>query len=409
MQGALKEGRLAAGFTQEQLAVALKAAVLAGGEDWGPSTAGDLRSEISRWERGKSEPHPRWRPYLRAVLGDDGNIPTVDGEITRRELFAGMVGVAALAASGAAARSLGSLARSALNPKGPIRPETVVDYQTRVLAVAKSYWTRDAEWVEADAVNLMAEGVAYLPRAGGRQVDIAVAAALAALTAGRVAFFDQRNEGAGRGHLATAADLAQAGGDQSLLAAVLAHRAFMPGLGGNPDEANVWLRRADVTAPRRGQPMLRSWLHCVRAELAAAAGDHRTAAEQIRRAGEGVHRSGEAPEWLDWYDSARLDAFAGGVTLAAGKHEAAVARLATAAAAIADPKQRAVVTFDLALAYGHEAPELALGCATEAFTLMRDRPYLTALDRLPALDAALAGTKQARELREWARELLPVG
>ncbi len=138
-------------------------------------------------------------------------------------------------------------------------------------------------------------------------------------------------------------------------------------------------------------------------------GERDTAAKEIRSAADGMSRAGDVPEWFDWYDESRFESFAGSVALSVGKHTQAIDRLAVAREGITSVKQQAVVAFDLALAYSNDAPELAIEHATEALTLVRERQYLTALDRLPALESALAGTSWAKELRRRERELLAVG
>ncbi|WP_276973530.1 helix-turn-helix domain-containing protein, partial [Ferrimicrobium acidiphilum] len=411
MPGGLRETRTAAGLTQMQLAERLLAAIRAAGEDWGPTRAENLQGQIARWETGRSAPSARWWPYLRALLPDlaDSDNTVVDSKMTRRDFLTGALAITALSASAATARSLGLVASSALAPTRTLGSSELADFQDRVRSAAKRYASGIPQWIEAEAVNLLAEGMSYLPNAGARRADVAVAAAWAGLLAGRLAFFDRGDPTTGDAHLATAAAFAQTGGDAPLLAAVFAHRAFVAGFGGDYRGAAAWLRRSDVTAPRRGQPLLRSWLHCTRAELAARVGERDTAAKEIRSAADGMSRTGDVPEWFDWYDESRFESFAGSVALSVGKHTQAIDRLAVAREGITSVKQQAVVAFDLALAYSNDAPELAIEHATEALTLVRERQYLTALDRLPALESALAGTSWAKELRRRERELLAVG
>lgn len=411
MSGALRDARTGAGLTQKQLAEQLLALIRAAGEDWGPTRAENLQGQIARWETGKSSPSAHWWPYLRAVLPDlaDKSTLTMSSQLSRRDFLAGVVGITALSASAATARSLGLVAGSTLSPPRALAASDVADYEDRVRSTAKRYTSGVPQWIEAEAVNLLAEGMSYLPNAGARRTDVAVAAAWAGLLAGRLAFFDRDDPATGEAHLATATALAQTGGDPALLAAIFAHRAFVAGFAGNPRGADAWLQRAHVTAPRRRQASLRSWLHCVRAELSANEGEYATAITAIRRASDGVTRTDEKPEWLDWYDASRFESFAGSVALAAGKHDQAIERLTTARDTITNPKQQAVVSFDLAVAYSHDAPDLAIEYATEALTLVRERQYLTALNRLPKLENALAGSSWAKELRKRERDLLAVG
>lgn len=411
MARTLREARTAAGLTQMQLAELLLQAIRAAGEDWGPTRAENMQGQIARWERGTSSPSAHWWPYLHNVLPDSA--PPDDGDVhppmTRRTFLMGTVGITALSASAASARSLGTVARFSLSPIASFEGTDLADYQERVHQTAQRYRGGRPQSVETEAVNLLGEGLSYLSSARRQRADIAVATAWVALLAGRLAFFDRNDPDTGEAHFATAAALAQTARDNPLLAAILAHRAFIAGFGGNHAGAAGWLRRADLTAPRRGQPMLRSWLHCVRAELAAIAGDPSTALKQMRAADEGLNRQGEMPQWFDWYDETRTASFAGTVELAAGRSEQAAQHLADALEQITEIKQRAVVCFDLAIAYSTTAPEQSMQYVTEGLTLVRERPYLMAINRLPTLEASLRGTPWATDLRERERELLGVG
>ena len=227
-----------------QLAERLLAAIRAAGEDWGPTRAENLQGQIARWETGRSAPSARWWPYLRALLPDlaDRDTPLVESKMTRRDFLTGALAITALSASAATARSLGLVASSALAPTRTLGSVELADFQDRVLSAAKRYASGIPQWIEAEAVNLLAEGMSYLPNAGARRADVAVATAWAGLLAGRLAFFDRGDPASGDAHLATAAALAQNGGDASLLAAVFAHRAFVAGFGGDSRGAAAWLR-----------------------------------------------------------------------------------------------------------------------------------------------------------------------
>lgn len=411
MAGTLREARIAAGLTQMQLAELLLPVIRAAGEDWGPTRAENLQGQIARWERGTSSPSAHWWPYLRSVLPD--LTPSDQGDmhpqITRRNFLIGTVGLTALSASAASARSLGTVARFSLAPIGSFEGTDLADYQERVHQTAQRYHSGRPQSVETEAVNLLGEGLSYLLSAKRQRADIADATAWVALLAGRLAFFDRNDPETGEAHFATAAALAQTAGDNSLLAAILAHRAFISGFCGDHAGATGWLRRADLTAPRRGQPMLRSWLHCVRAELTAIAGDCGTALKQLRAAEEGLTHQEGMPEWFDWYNEGRTASFAGTVELTAGRLEQAAQHLTNALGQVTEIKQRAVVCLDLAIARSTTAPEQSIQYATEGLTLVRERPYLTAINRLPALEASLQGTPWARELHERERDLLGVG
>lgn len=68
-------------------------------------------------------------------------------------------------------------------------------------------------------------------------------------------------------------------------------------------------------------------------------------------------------------------------------------------------KQRPVLLFDLATAQASADAAQALATATEACDLLDHDCYATALDRLPAVRAALRGTPHVAALEERVRAL----
>ena len=179
MARTLREARIAAGLTQMQLAELLLPVIRAAGEDWGPTRAENLQGQIARWERGTSSPSAHWWPYLRNVLPD--LTPNDEGDmypqITRRNFLIGTVGLTALSASAASARSLGTVARFSLSPAGSFEGTDLADYQERVHQTAQRYHSGRPQSVETEAVNLLGEGLSYLSSARRQRADIAVATA----------------------------------------------------------------------------------------------------------------------------------------------------------------------------------------------------------------------------------------
>ncbi len=56
-------------------------------------------------------------------------------------------------------------------------------------------------------------------------------------------------------------------------------------------------------------PLLRSWLHCVHSEVSARTGAPAQSVRHARHAEDSLSTRGEDPEWLDFFDSARLASF----------------------------------------------------------------------------------------------------
>ncbi|MGH9072878.1 MAG: helix-turn-helix domain-containing protein [Acidimicrobiales bacterium] len=428
----LRQAREAASLTQGGLALAIRR--LEAPPDG--ALSGLDRSTVARWESGAQRPSARYRPHLEQVLGrsavelglvpvapdvvvltDRGRAATLedvdfDTPISRRRALAGALGVGLVGLlPGTSLRNV--VAGATGRGTSTVGPEAVAHYRALAQHLSAYYWVSpDAEAVHDHAVALAQEGVRLLRSASGqRRQAIASAAGQVALLAGRIAFFDLDRPAGSTGCYRAALELAEEADERALQAAVYAHVAFIPGFSGDFQGSEEALERAVIKERRAGGPLLRSWLHCVRAELAARCGHTQQAADQVRRAEESLASSGSDPVWLDWYDTARLAAFRGYVEVRAGRHDKAIAVLSGALDGLAPNagKQRAVVRFDLAAAYAPVAPELALDQATLAIQGLADSWYATAAARLPGIEAALEGTSYVDQLQERAHQLLPVG
>jgi hypothetical protein len=150
-------------------------------------------------------------------------------------------------------------------------------------------------------------------------------------------------------------------------------------------------------------------LQCVGAEISARTGDSRTALLQARQAEDALTGPGIDPTWLDFYDSSRLAGFTGYVQLLAGDNRAAATTLEGAVTALrasaGRPAMGSILLLDLATAYADSEREHALQVAGQAVETLRRDWYATARDRLPALRAALDGTRYRGELEERLRSL----
>jgi hypothetical protein len=195
-----------------------------------------------------------------------------------------------------------------------------------------------------------------------------------------------------------------------LAAAVLAHRAFVPGFAEQEQPARDFLKAAHAHARYGAGPLLRSWLHCVDAEISARTGQSKASLARIRSAEDALVTAGTDPVWLDYFDASRLDGFAGNALLLAGQNRAAAPRLQSALDGLAEnaTKQQAVLLFDLAAAQAPLDAEQALATARQACDVVGRDHYATALQRVPEVRAALSATPYAGELDERVRALTGV-
>jgi hypothetical protein len=154
-------------------------------------------------------------------------------------------------------------------------------------------------------------------------------------------------------------------------------------------------------------PLLRSWLHCVAAEVTAKTGSPQESLKHVRQAEDSLATSGIDAEWLDYYDASRLPGFAGYCQLVAGKPAEAATTLQTALASLDSraTKQRAVILLDLALAHAAQDAEQAAALAGQALDVLEKDWYGTAFERVPQVRAALEPTPFARQLEERSRTL----
>jgi hypothetical protein len=187
----------------------------------------------------------------------------------------------------------------------------------------------------------------------------------------------------------------------------------VPAFAEAPDQQSAlgYLDAAHGHARYAGGPALRSWLHCVAAEVTARTGAPDRSLRHVRQAQDSLATSGTDPLWLDFYDAPRLASFTGQAQLLAGRYAEAAVSLEDALAGL-DPnatKQRAVVLFDLASAHAAEDAEQAAHDVNQAFDALEQGWYATAYERIPQVKAALAGTPYASTLEDRVKALPPAG
>ncbi len=143
------------------------------------------------------------------------------------------------------------------------------------------------------------------------------------------------------------------------------------------------------------------------AEVSARTGEVDLSVQHTRQAEDSRSTSGEDPEWLDFFDPARLASFLGYSQLVAGRAADAQASLQQALEQLDERagKQRTVVLLDLATAHATADPAHGLTLAGRALDLLEHDPYGAAYGRIAEVRQALDGTPQAQLLDERVRAL----
>jgi len=222
---------------------------------------------------------------------------------------------------------------------------------------------------------------------------LAAATAESLLLAGRIAFFDLQAPDSADGRLLTALDAAETSGDRALAAAVLAHRAFIPAFAGRPREARDLVRAARSHGANALTGVQSAWMHAVAAEVEARFGAGEGAMGLLARSADDLTANSEpCPEWLDYFDAARHDAFTGYCARAAGlpaQAEAALTRSVETLPPSAD-KQRTIVHADLAaVLLADRRVDECIDHLHQALSVMERQWYATALLRIQALRTRL--------------------
>ncbi|WP_133116440.1 XRE family transcriptional regulator [Amycolatopsis antarctica] len=445
--------RLQHGWSRQELVNQIKRSMDLAGDGGCGLTADTAR----RWEAGERWPEPQFRKHLVLVLGkpaaelglltDDelALAPTEapNGELTpedrhlddlacqvmtrmwdmgqgngpgiSRQTFLRMLAVAGTAPL--LPPDLAEAADAVTNPHATARDAKVVAGYSDITARHRQlYWTSPPAALREAAIAHTQLGAALLraqPTSSSAR-ELASSVAESALQAARLAFFDL-----GQPELAAwpfliapqAVDLAR---DSALAAAVAAHRSFVPGFRaaeGDAAAARALLDVASAHARYAGGPRLRSWLHCVAAEVQSRIGDTDATRDRIRQAQEALSTEGTDPEWLDFFDESRLAGFAGNAELLAGRHKSASRWMQQALENLpqSENKQRTVLLFDLALAEIPNDPDKGASLIHVACDELERNPYAAAALRIPAVTAALTGTPHEREIADRTQALLPSG
>jgi hypothetical protein len=248
------------------------------------------------------------------------------------------------------------------------------------------YWTSPARALYEAAYAHAQLGVEMLRGASGSaRTTLATALAESALLTARLALFDLHSPAVAERCFDVALSATREAGDHALAAAVLGHMAFAPIFGPNPSQAHGLIDAALQHSWHGVSPMVRSWLHCVSSEAESRAGNGVTARHETDLAAKAMESAAPQPDWLDFYGSARQNAFAGYAALSAGDGSDAAAFLAAALDGLTeqDGKQRTVVLADLATAHQDDI-ERAADYLNQAVDALSADWYRTGFDRIRA-------------------------
>ncbi len=209
--------------------------------------------------------------------------------------------------------------------------------------------------------------------------------------------FDAGLHAAAQRYYVAALHAAQAAGDRSLGANVLAGMSFQATTAGDARDAISLAQSAAEGAARAAKPRVWAMLAARAARAYALAGDASYCAAALGRAQEAMGRVGsgeEDPSWIYYFDEAELAAQAGACRLALKQYDAAQVQLCEALR-LQDPsytRDRTIYHVRLA------STQLALGDVEHACALATD-----------ALELARRGSSQrsAAEIREFGRQLEP--
>jgi hypothetical protein len=428
--------RLQRGWSHDEVAAQIRRSMQAAGE----ADTGLTGNTVRRWEIGDRWPEPRFRKHLVLVFGRpaselglltpdervlcpvnelvldlvrrlsailDPELGRVGRQTFLRCLFGG--GIApALSAVGVSVENIEALGRTLSRPSGP--DHRAVDAYAEITARERAlYWSTPARSLFESALSHTQLGMQLLRGAtsGSHMERLAAALAESALLSARLAFFDLGQPAVAQRIFDIALSAARSANDHALAAAVLAHMSFVPGFSGDGQSAVTMLDSAQRHARYDAGPRLRSWLHCVAAEVAARTNDPRASLRHVRRAAESLGTSGNDPVWLDFYDASRLAGFTGYSLLMADRRSEAAAALEAGLTELDGKaaKQRAVLLADLAAACAPDDAERAAILADEAVEILAREWYGAAYERLTDVQKALVGTPQAGELADRVREL----
>ncbi|HZN73782.1 MAG TPA: helix-turn-helix transcriptional regulator [Micromonosporaceae bacterium] len=412
--------RLQRGWSYEELTCQIRQSMTSACE----TDTGLSANTVRRWETGERWPEPRYRKHLVLIFNRPASelglltpeelqqrpdrdlaadcrglldVANADGGIDRAAVLRGILGLAALPGI-TPLLSLGSS-----NEPANTDSATSADAYFQVTRQHRElYWACPPRTLFEPVYTHAQLGVSLLRNAAGTpRATIATALAETALLAGRLAFFDLNQPALTHRCYDVALAASREAGDHALAAAVLGHMAFIPAFSRDPHGARDLLAAARQHTWHGVGPAVRSWLHCVASEVAARDGAGAAARHEIALAESAFAQDATTPEWMDYYNAGRLNAFAGYAALADGAATEAAERLRQCLDALGerDAKQRSVVLADLAEAHCDD-PDQVAAYLDRALDAVERNWYSTGLDRVRSTRAVLADSLHGAALDE---------
>ncbi|MFI1584020.1 helix-turn-helix domain-containing protein [Embleya sp. NPDC020630] len=396
----LRQLRMAAGMTQEQLAAELNRRA-------GVSTLS--RTEIARYERGRRRP-VAWLPLLADVLGVSraelqNPAPRPRALVSAYDLEESVIRRNFLAASVvvATADPWGRLAH-ALNGRSAVDAGIVASLNRTAARLYDAEEHHPARALYPHAAAHLDTITALLSRAASTtRTDLIALAGQTAVLAGWLAYDIGQTEAA-QGYYRTANEAARQAGDDPLAACVLAYISYQA----EPPRALELLRSAQKCVRGPGSAAARSWFAAREAEECSTLGDREGAVRALDRAHTAYDYADPTREqpWVRFFRPARLSGLTVS-TLGRLRHPdtTTAATRALEAAEHDDAKIRAVVLADVATAMVRCGDlDRGVTIARRAVDVTRRTEATLGRQRLASLATQLPATVGA-DLRAELRDL----
>ena len=388
--------------------------------------------QVRRWESETPPlPLPAYQAVLEALLGVPieqlGFQPTWEQEFGRRDAIAGgagisrssvddlerydpvrrrefVAGAAVLGTTVLAATALGASTAQAVAGGAPeSRSEKDRgDQQTGFALITAQhrsmYWSVPAAAMFAPVAAHSELGLGLLRNAktSSARAGLALPLAETALLVGRMAFFDLQRPEVAQDYFDTALDAAMESGDRAMESAVLTHMAFVPAFAGVAGPARALMARAHRVAFDSVTAAQQSWMLAVEAEVETKLGNPDLAASLISRSETVLHSDPAkqpVPQWLDFFDAARLASFKGFCHLSTGRPQLAARALEQTLRTLPESavKQRSIALADLAQARVQQGElDESVRLLDAAINTLRENWYATGVDRVDGVRRSLA-------------------
>jgi tetratricopeptide (TPR) repeat protein len=258
------------------------------------------------------------------------------------------------------------------------------------------YWSVPAAAMFAPvaAHSELGLGLLRAARNSYARAGLALPVAETALLVARMAFFDLQRPEVAQDYFDTALDAAMESGDRAMESAVLTHMAFVPAFAGIPGPARALMARAHRVAHGAVTATQQSWMLAVEAEVEAKLGNPDQAASLISRSEAALQTEpDQAPQWLDFFDEARLASFKGFCHLSTGRPQLAARALEQTLRTLpaAAVKQRSIALADLAQARIQQGElDESVRLLDGAISTLRENWYATGVERVDGVRRSLA-------------------